>query len=397
MKMNEKSREKVLVYAAPGTGLQEAIHAFADHLRQDPFASWMILPTDRLCRHVREVLTRSRIVLLPDHICTLDEMCEFFVDQYGTHTSLIRRDLARVLLLDLIMNYQEQLPLFSSNKAPNPQFVHDLQIMMQVIIRREIDYPTCLRELQSEKSEQISRLITLYHTTLHEKNIVDQDTMLSWVITFLSSHDASTMRTIIRHVHFFGLFEPMALEKRLIAKLAAISETCRYTMPSGLDPGIFADKGDWFFHDYEEIIPSHKHVQQLTAIFSHDPKDGDLLYFPHISAMGFQDPVAEMTEVAREIARLSATGVPYEDIAIATPDFRSTYGYASEICTDFGIPLQPSQGPLLTRSPLIAYYLSIFDFIEKGCGMRNLCASFKVPIADSSGNLCQINNHPINR
>jgi len=369
-----------LIHAVPGTGLVEAINNYKSHIQEDPFGSWMILPTRRLIRTVQDQLTESGITFLPDHICTLDDLCRYLIDRYGNQTVLIKPETSRLLLVDLLRRHQDELTLFFAQKNPSPRAVQDLQTLMQVIIRRDIDYPACLGPLQSEKSQQISLLISAYQQKLSENNLVDQDTMLTWTIHFLQSRDQSNVWSIIRHVHIFGLFEPMPLEKRLISTFGEVGETLHYSLPDGKDPEIFSDTDDWLSFDRNEIIPSTGMEQQMTTIFCHDPSGiEDFLNFPHITGMGFSDPATEMREVAREISRLHEDGVSYEDIAIATPDFRSTRGYALEACADFHIPVRPSQGPLLYSSPLISYYLSIFDLIEKGLRYDELVRVIQSP------------------
>lgn len=370
----------VLIHAVPGTGLSETVNTYISHIKEDPFGSWLILPTHRLIRMVRDQLIKSGITFLPDHICTPDDLCRYLIDRYGDGTVLIKPETSRLLLVDLLKKHQDELTLFFAQKNPSPRAVQDLQILMQVIIRREIDYPACLGPLQSEKSHQISLLISAYQHILSENNLVDQDTLLSWTIDFLKKRDPTDIRSIIRHVHIFGLFEPMPLEKRLICTLGEVGETLHYTLPDGKDPDIFSDTGDWLSYGSEEVIPSTGMEQQMTTIFCHDPSgNDDYLNFPHISGMGFSDPATEMREVIREIVRLHEIGVSYEDIAIATPDFRSTRVYALEACTDSGIPVRPSQGSLLQSSPLIAYYLSIFDLIEKGMRYDELVRVIQSP------------------
>lgn len=372
--------QKVLIHAYPGTGLTESVNNFITHIREDPFGSWLILPTKRLIRTVQDQLTDSKISFLPFHICTADDMCSYLVDNYGGITTFIKPETSRLLLVELLKKHQDELTLFFAEKNPSPRVIHDLQILIQVLIRREIDYPACLGSLQSEKSRQISFLISTYQNTLLEKNLVDKDTRLFWVIKNLQEKENTILRSVIRHVHVFGLFEPLPLEKRLLRTLGEVSETLHYTVPVGKDQRIFSDTCDWLSHTSEDLIPSDDIQKQLTTIFSNDPLiNQTYLVFPHITRMGFSDPVTEMTEVAREISRLLQTGVQYEDIAIVSPDFRSTCGYAIEVCADFGIPLKPSQGPLLQTCPLISYYLSIFDLIEKGMRYEELVRVIQSP------------------
>ncbi len=373
------SGQNVLIRAVPGTGLSDSVNNFISHLKGDPFGTWFILPTRRLIRTVQDTLTREKISFVQDHICTLDEFCSYLVDRYGDKTTRITSDTSRLLLVDLLQRFQDDFSLFFTQKSPSPRAVQDLQILIQVIIRREIDYPSCLGHLQSEKSDQISRLISLYQQTLQEKNLVDTDTLLLWTIDLLKQ-DRPEIRYIIRHVHIYGYFEPMPLEKRLICMIGAVSETMHYTLPDGRDPEVFSDTGNWLSYDREEIISSTSMHQEMTRIFCHDPSIAQhQLWFPHLSGMGFTDPATEMREVAREITRLIQSGVAYEDIAIATPDFRSTRNYALEACADYGIPLHPSQGPLLYTCPIVAYYLSLCEFIEKGMRYEELVRIIQSP------------------
>lgn len=372
--------QRTLIHAYPGTGLIEAVNNFTTHTRENPFGTWLILPTRRLVRTVRDQLIKSKISFLPDQVSTLDDMCAYLVGHYGGRTTLIKPETSRLLIVDLLKKHQEELSLFFVQKNPSPRAVQDLQVLMQVITRREIDYPACLGPLQSEKSEQISFLISAYRNKLLEKNLVDEDTLLSWVIESLNNTENTEMRSVLSHVHVYGIFEPLPLEMRLIEAVGEVSKTLHYTLPAGIDKEIFSDTGDWLMPADEIVLPSDDLIKQMTGIFCHEPSSAqNYLSFPHIAWKGFSDPATEMTEVAREISRLHENGVRFEDIAIVSPDYRKTLGYATTACDDSGIPLNPSQGPLLQACPLIAYFMSVFDLLEKGFRYEELVRVIQSP------------------
>lgn len=372
--------QSVLVHAIPGETLEHEILKFCSQITHYPFNSWMILPTRRLVKMVQGKLIDMKKSFLPDHICTLDELCEHLIDQHGQEIVRINSTTSRLLLIDIMHEHEDDLTLFFTNKNPSPRAIQDLQTLLQVIIRREINYPACLGSLASEKSYQIDLLISAYKNRLVEKNLVDPDTLLIWVIDFLSKINQEHATSILGHVHLYGLFEPLPLEKRLITSMKKVCSSLTYTIPFGRDPEVFSDSGSWLSPDFEEDLDIHIEKSQITTIFSYEPSQtGDQLSFSHITGMGFSDPVMEMNSVAREISRLLSLGASYDDIVVVSPDVRTSLGYATETFADFHIPITSSQGPHISTTPLIAYYLTIFDVIEKGFRYEELIRVIQSP------------------
>lgn len=372
--------QTALLHAALGAAIPDVISRYGDLLDERPLTSWLLLPTKRLVRTVTQKLSASQTSFIPDHICTPDQFCEFFITRYGAEKTCINPQAARILLYEVMRLKEKDLSLFFTDKTLSPRTLSDLQMLMQVITRREIEYPDCLGQLQSEKSRQIQTVITAYQDELEARNLVDSDTLLSWTIGFLNGLSGKDRENLLQDVLVYGLFEPMPLEKKLICAIRDVAASVMYIIPSGDDSAIFSDNGAWFSPDTTGKHPSLEAGNALTRIFCHEPgPDGEVLSIPHLKFAGFSDPVTELCAVSKEMARLHAAGIPYEDMTLVSPDIRSTLSYAEEIFTEYHIPWHASSARLLTHSPLIAYYLLICDLFEKGMRYEELIRVIQSP------------------
>jgi|GEM_PF-1121214 len=368
-----------LLHAIPGAGFHLFLERFKTSLLARPLDTWLFLPTNRLIRKVGETLRSSDITYLPDHICTPDQFCEYLITRYGRTISQVKSSAARIILSDVMNENQKSLPLFFAQRTPSVRTLQNLQTLISVIIRREITYPGCLKELQTSKSDQINLIITSYKARLSELSLVDQDSMLDWAFSFLQNNMESNNVLSLKDVYFYGLFEPLPLEKKLITSILEYCHHGEYMIAEGMDPKIFADTGHWLEPAYEEKIPSLDAMEKRTAIFSEISTGEDLLPLPGISLNSCRDPAHEIRSIAEEIKRLHISGVPYSEITIAFPDLRYALVYADQIFPDYGIPYVSSSGPLLTRYPLISFYLKLLDYIDKGLRHEDLIKLIQSP------------------
>ncbi len=355
-----------LISAIPGTGFDQVIQRFSSSLQNHPLSTWLILPTQRLIRAAQHHLITSKIPFLPDHICTLDQFCESLVTGYGGSIRPVSPAAARIMLSDVMHKHEKELSLFYAQRAPSAKTLQDLQTLITVITRREISYPGCLKELQSQKSEQIDLVITAYKNQLTELNLVDTDTLLVWTISFLLNAPPDLCARTVRDVYFYGLFEPMPLEKKLITTVLETSLHGEYVIPSGSDTTLFRDTGDWIKPVVREAVPDTEAGSLRTAIFSSERRDDSFLVLPGVSLTASLDPANEMRQIAEEIVCLHAGGVPYSDITIAFPDIRYALLYAAEIFSDYDIPYISSSAPLLIHSPLAMFFMQFLELVEKG-------------------------------
>lgn len=379
--------QTTLLHAAPGTALPDMISRYQDLLSEKPLTTWMLLPTKRLVRMVHQKLSASQVTFISDHICTPDQFCEYLITRYGAEKTYINPQAARILLYEVMRSKEKDLSLFFTDKTLSPRTLSELQMLIQVITRREIEYPDCLGTLQSEKSRQIQTIITAYRDELEGRNLVDGDTLLSWTVGFLNGLSREDRGNLLQDVLIYGLFEPMPLEGRLISAVRDTAESVIYTLPSGEDPTIFSDNGAWLSPDIIGKHPSTEVESSLTRIFCHEPgPEGEQLSIPHLKLAGFSDPVTELCAVSKEMARLYAAGIPYEDMTLVSPDIRSTLSYAEEILTEYNIPWHASSARLLIHSPLIAYYLLLFDLFDKGMRYEELIRVIQSPYFSYSWN-----------
>lgn len=372
--------QTTLLHAVPGVALHDVISRYQDLIREKPLTSWMLLSTKRMVRTVHQTLSASQISFIPDHICTPDQFCEYLITRFGAEITYINQQAARILLYEVMRSNEKDLSLFFTDKTLSPRTLSELQMLIQVITRREIEYPDCLGTLQSEKSRQIQTLITAYMDELKGRNLVDGDTLLSWTEGFLKGISGEDRRNLLQDVLIYGLFEPMPLEKRLICAIREAADSVMYLLPFGEDPAIFSDNGAWISPDIIGKHPSPEGGSSLTRIFCHEPgPDGEQLSIPHLALAGFSDPVTELCAVSKEMARLHTAGIPYEDMTLVSPDIRSTLSYAEEILSEYNIPWHASSARLLTHSLLIAYYLLLLDLFDKGMRYEELIRVIQSP------------------
>ena len=382
------SERKILIRTVPGTGFSVCIERFIASLRRDPLRTWLFLPTNRLIRTVKQRLIDEKISFIPDHICTLEQFCEYLLERYGEKTGYIPGPAARIILSDLLHEKKKELPLFFAQGIPSPGTLQDLQTLISVITRRIIHYPECLGDLQSPKSSQIHTIISAYLGRLNDENCVDKDSLLSWVCSFMG-HASPDLR-ILNDVYIYGLFEPLPLEQQVINAIADSCTHIQYFNPDGDDPKVFSDTGDWFHPDSEDTIPCSERDRKRTRIFNAGVLSSDqTLDLEGISSSGFLDPKAELRAIAEEISRLQADGIPYDQVVVAFPDLRYALLYAEEIFPDYAIPYHSSSTPLLTHSPLVAFLLKVFEFPEKGFRYEELIRIMQSPFLSFSW-LCSI-------
>ncbi|HWQ67317.1 MAG TPA: PD-(D/E)XK nuclease family protein [Methanospirillum sp.] len=361
-----------LIHTIPGAYYDSCLERFKSSIQKKPFHCWLILPTHRLIRTVRDDLIASNTPFIPDHICTLDQFCEYLISRYGESVRYVKTQAARVILSDVINENEKDLSLFFSQRTPSPRTLQELQTLISVITRREIAYPDCLGDLQSLKSTQIHRIVSAYKNRLRKRNLVDGDTLLEWTITFLQECPPDQCTGILKEVYCYGHFEPLPLEKRVITTLLGKSEQGSYVIPTGSDTRIFSDSGRWIPATAEEVYSGTETEQNRTGIFSSDYESESPDHLSGIALTACSDPVTEMRRIAEEIISLHANHIPYHDMVVAFPDIRSALTYAREIFPDYAIPYHSSSSSLLLQSPLITFFMQIFELVEKGMRYEDL-------------------------
>lgn len=349
-----------LVYRGlPGDGLDKFIRQFLASAREDPFGSWLLLPTDRLVRTVTGTVVGAGLLYIPTRICTLQRFCEHYFEEHRTTERLLTPGEARLLLGQVLTEKKRVLPIFSSRSRPSPGTIDELLTFTRVMTRRKIAYPECLLELQSDKSNQIETIITEYQSLLRSHNLLDSDTLVGWVIDHLTSPGPVPLGS----VYVYGLFDPLPLERDLLSAIREDSGHFSVFLPEGRDPVIFPTEVPWAGESGSivPVPPSSPRAGSLTGLFrpgAEIESGGDL------RAATFPTRYREIRSIAGEIARLHAAGTPYSAIAVAFPDVRAQLSVVQEIFSDFCIPWNSATGTRLVRSPVSGFLLSIAETVS---------------------------------
>ncbi len=342
----------------PGDGLDEFIRQFSGSAAPDPLSSWLILPTERLVRTVSGRLVEKGVPFIPSRICTLQDFCRTYFEEHRTKECLLSREEARLLIGRVLAGNKDQLTIFFSRGVPSSGTIKDLQEFISVTTRRKIAYPECLLDLQGEKSDQIDTVITEYRNALRAGNLLDDDTLVAWVIDHIASGPEA-----FSHVFVYGLFDPLPLDQDLLLALRDHASQFTVFVAEGKDPAIFT-KTSWV-RDAGEIVPvspSSPRSADLTGLFT---RDATIDCGGMLRAATFPGRSREIESIAEEIARLHETGIPYRDIAIAFPDLRERIPEISEIFSDFSIPWNSAKGTRLLRFPVTGFLMGILRLVSE--------------------------------
>ena len=101
----------------------------------------------------------------------------------------------------------------------------------------------------------------------------------------------------------------------------------------------------------------------ITGLFS---ESGTLLHGDLFFVQTFPTRYAEIYNIAAEISRLNAGGIPLSDIAVVFPDLRGDLALIDEVFSDFSIPWNVAVGPKLSYSPVVQFLLLIASLASSG-------------------------------
>ncbi|MEN6611796.1 MAG: PD-(D/E)XK nuclease family protein [Methanoregulaceae archaeon] len=348
----------ILYRGLPGDGLDIFIREYRTAAAEDPFGTWLILPTKRLVLKVRRDLAEDSVVL-SSRICILQEFCQEYFTANRTGTRILKKAEARFLLHQILQENREKVPLFFSRGAPSSSTLESLQDFIHIIIRRKIDYPSCLGDLQGENSRQLGLVLSLYREQMRARDLVDPDTVLTWTADHLASH---TIR--FGSVFIYGLYSPWPLEADLLSALRISSDKCSVFIPDGPDEAIFRGGEEWTGSPQRtEMVPPMQHGgTEIAGLFT---GNGAISPESGIRCASFASEYEELSRIAEEICRIHEDGVPFADIALAFPEVREKLGLLRDIFTDFAIPWSSATGTLLNRLALVQDLLAVPGIVSR--------------------------------
>ncbi len=371
---------KILQKVPPGFEFTSVLDSYATALKSSPFNSYLILPTSRLIRTAKNYLIDNKITFISDNICTLNQFCEVILENLNSKdpVKVIHKHQAALILSELMHENKDKSSLFFCDGILSASTLSDLQTLISVFIKRKIDYPECLGEIQSKKSNQISSLYSEYTKKLEADGLVDSDTMLQKVISIIGEKSLP-----FDNIFFYGLFEPLPLEKDLITVMAESADNARYYMPYGENTDIFSDTGSWLNPD--EIRPvSDEYKIPITCLFSKE-QDESTISCSDISYAELTCQKAEIKEIAKKIRSLHDEGIAYDNMAVVFSDVKSSLSYVREVFSDYQIVWHSSSGKPISNDALISFFIHIADAVDSNFSYDKIIRVFQSPYFKYNG------------
>jgi len=369
-------------YALPGEQLDNVISGFVSAAKEDPFTSWLLLPTERLVLHVTRSLTENKIPIVSSRICTLEGFCKILFEENRTIDRFLSKGEAKLLLAQILENLAANVPLFAARDHPTSGTIDDLMTFMNVILTRKVPFPECLLTLESEKSDQLDTILTAYRNRLRELDLVDSSTILEWTIDHLYRSGTAPLGTVFA----YGFHDTLPLEEDLFGAIRERAEKVHFSVPDGIDPTIFRNRrkaGD----PPAPVVPSLQST--ITGLFL---KTDALQAGERFRVRTVPTRYAEVAGIAAEIGRLNRT-MPLSDIAVVFPEIRENLGLIEEVFADSGIPWNAAVGPRLSQAPVVRFFLDIAGLAATGYTreiiVRLIASPFfrKGPVPGGSGYL----------
>lgn len=360
---DSRDRDGTVEYGLPGDELETVITRFVTAATQDPFTSWLILPTKRLVVYVTDYLAAKNIPFITSRICTLEGFCKTIFEENRTTERLLSESESKLLLAKILEDPEVTVPLFISRDRPASGTIGDLRIFMNIIRMRKVAFPECLLDLQSAKSDQLDTIITEYRNCLRAGNLVDDDTILEWTI----DHLVRSASSMLGRVFIYGFYEPLPLEQDLFETVRELAKEAYIFVPDGIDPDIFRSRAG--AGKPPAFDPSTTWAA-ITGLFS---ETGTLAAPGFFHVRSFPSRSAEVYGIAAEIARLNASGTLLSDIAVVFPDLHGgDYGLIEEVFSEFAIPWNAAVAPRLSRAPVIQFLTGIAGLAAHGYAREDL-------------------------
>ena len=344
-------------YGLPGEELDDIVNRFVAAAKEDPFTSWLIVPTDRLVREVTFTLTEKEIPFIESRICTLTKgqksLCQIIFNENRTTERFLSKVESKLLLKEILKDLGDEVSLFVTRDQPSSGTINDIIKFGQVILMGKVAFPECLLDLQSEKSDQLDTIIRAYWSRLKELNLVDSDTILEWTIDYLNRGESS----LFGKVFVYGFHESLPLEQDLFDAVREHSGQISFFVPDGLDSNIFRSRfAGKNIIESRPAFNSSSVRSKITGLFS---ETGVLAAEDLFRVQTFPSNYTEVYGIAEEISRLNAAGTPLSDIAVVFPDLHGNYGIIEEVFGEFGIAWNAAIGPKLSQSMIVQFLIGI--------------------------------------
>jgi len=346
--------EARLIQSGLENDLEHTIDSFVRTYTERPFETILVLPDAAVRDEVKVSLVNRSVPVFGPSVCTLNELATYYFNSLNRTDVQADQYLTELILYKILEENQDQLTLFKGAWGTIHAVVPALRAFLEALKDFQVDYPRCLGDLQSKRSEQLGLIKKLYEGALSSNHLVDRGAMLGWA----TEEVAHNPNVHIGRIIFYGLYEPKPIEKAFIKALIARAEDAEYHIPYAIHSKAFADDGAWLGSALR--VSPVTATSELAAIFSKHAK----VHLDHVLKGVFRDPLDEARAVAREIRALIRAGAKPGSISIMLPVQSKLATLFAEVLDDHGIPASILVATPLSQSPVIMSIFSILDAVS---------------------------------
>jgi len=361
-----------LVRSIPGNGFDEAIDHFISSYLEAPFKTFLVLPDAAVRDEVKRSIVDRGIPVFGASVCTLNELADYFFKSLNRSEIQIDQNIIELILYKLLEDDRERLTLFNGAWGTIQAMVPEIRAFLETLQDFQVDYPQCLGDLRSKRSEQLGWIRDLYIEFLTSNHLVDRGLMLKWVTNEIIEND----QVKIDRIYFYGLYEPKPIEKDLIQAIISKAGEVEYLLPFTSKSKAFVDEGSWLSAiKFEDRCPSETESALASFYSPSSKKQLDM-----IGKGVFRDQLDEMRAVAREIRTLIRSGAEPSNIAVILPLRSKSAPLVREVFHDYGLPFDLHLETPLSESPLVTSIFSILDVVhsnyDRDFVVRMICSPF---------------------
>ncbi|MDD4127440.1 MAG: PD-(D/E)XK nuclease family protein [Methanomicrobium sp.] len=381
--------EKILIKTPPGYGLKRCIELFKADYKASPLSAFLIVPTERLSKKVKEALLKDGISVVERSITTPGEFaCRIIKD--CPDFKLITEEEAKMLLLKVIKENKGHIEALSPSKDLSSRLLNDIYTLIKVVFEHESDYKKIFSSGNPTKNSALTAIIKDYESLLDLKGLVPPEAVWAKAGEFLenadSNRDLNKEKFKFYSLSFSGLFEPLPAVKSFIRACASHSEKTVYFMPFCTNQKVCTDEGKWFDAGITEEEKPSLYSSACTGIFSSEkPKEIPAKVY----AKRYRNIKSEISGIAAGILPLLDAGVKPCKIAVAFPDPAGATALIDEIFPDFGLSYSSSATVPFSRSPLVQSVLLITEVISKNFSRESvtelLASPYMAPLLKNKG------------
>ncbi|WOF15259.1 hypothetical protein F1737_00470 [Methanoplanus sp. FWC-SCC4] len=361
--------QKYLFKTPPGEGLFECTKSFEKCYLEDPFNTFLIVPTKRLAEKIKSELLKSGSAILSDSVLDPKDFAKNRIMQDSVQNPRIISDEdVKMLLSNVLRKNKKNVEALSLSGDFSLRLVADLLTLFSVIDERCVDFPGVLKDVSSLKTRALGRIYTDFSEIMREKGMVYPANIYK-----KASEAKNGMEG--KKIFIFGIYEPLPSLRQFICSLYEDGADIHYYLPYCQNERVFADDGGWLSPDLVSFIADGEEPGPFSSLFGESIKETGKNE-PLIYQNRFSKVEKEFEAIAQEISDLIKSGVKPSEICVATPDPAGATGIAEEIFPDFCIPFSSSATISLSRSPLVQAVMLINEVIVSNFGREEVIAMF---------------------